>query len=155
MGKVVCSRRQGNGTRRTTCSTMASGEPVKTIEDLDLPVRAFNLLKREGINQVDAVTMMRETDLFDVRGMGQKDVNAIKEALEREGLRLRPAPVEAFTDVIDVEHVTVYRWGLSLQVTVNGDGSAVLSTRELGASEMQALCSICAQITQERETNDH
>jgi len=117
----------------------------ETIEDLDLPVRPFNILKREGVNKVAALTMMCETDLLDFRSCSAKDVESIKEALGRYGLRLRPPPTEPFTDVIDVEHVTVYRWG-AVQVTVNGAGEGLISTREFSAAEMQALCAIFAQI---------
>jgi hypothetical protein len=121
--------------------------PPETIEDLDLPVRPFNIFKREGIHKITALTMMCERDLLDLRSFGVKDLASVKEALERHGLRLRPEPTEPFTDVIEVEHVTVYRWG-NIQVTVNGAGEGLLSTREFSAVEMQALCSIFAQITE-------
>jgi hypothetical protein len=119
--------------------------PPETIEDLDLPVRPFNLLKREGVNTIAALTSMTEESLLDFRNLGVKDLASIKTALERHGLRLRPVAPEPFTDVIEVEHVTIYRWG-GLQVTINGDGSGVISQRELDAQAMQALCEICGQI---------
>jgi hypothetical protein len=116
------------------------------IEDLDLTVRAFNILKREGVCSVDALTAMTEMDLLSFRGFSQKDLDSVKEGLERHGLRLRPVQPDVIgPSRIDVEHVTVYRFGL-LQVTVNGDGSGVISQHELAPVEMLGLIEIMGQI---------
>jgi len=52
------------------------------IEQLDLQVRTFNLLKREGINTVgDLLTFTHERDdasMFEIRNMGQKNVDEIR-----------------------------------------------------------------------------
>lgn len=118
---------------------------IATIGDLDLPVRAYNILTREGVQTIPALTSMTEEALMELRSFGTKELLAVQEALARYGLRLKPITPQPFNDVIDVEHVTVYRWG-GLQVTVNGDGSGVISQRELDPFAMQALVQICAQI---------
>lgn len=116
-----------------------------SIEALDLTVRTYNLLKREGINTLQGIAACTESQLLDLRNFGQQSVDEVKLKLSEHGLRLRPAVGEAFTDVIDIEHVTVYRWG-NVTVTLNGDGSAVVSQREFTEDELGALCRICELI---------
>ncbi len=45
------------------------------IEDLDLSVRSYNCLKREGINTVSELVALSETQLMNIRNFGQKSVD--------------------------------------------------------------------------------
>jgi Bacterial RNA polymerase, alpha chain C terminal domain len=117
----------------------------KTIDELDLPVRAYNVLKRNGVTAVGALTVMTREALLEFRNMGEKDAAGIEAKLRQHGLSLAALNPEDPEAVIDVEHITVYRWG-ALQVMVNGDGSVELSQRELDARAAQALYAICAKI---------
>lgn len=115
-----------------------------SIDSLDLTVRAYNVLRREGVPTVGALTALSENQLLAFRNMGQNAVDDIKLQLQGRGLKLRD---EKFTDnaALEVEHITVYRWG-NLQVSVNGDGSGVLSLQVLSPAEMTALAEIMRQI---------
>ena len=66
-----------------------SGEQVLPIEDLRLSNRALNCLKRHGIETVDALLDMTEQDLRELRGMGVKLVEEIREQLAEQGLQIK------------------------------------------------------------------
>jgi len=59
------------------------------IEELDLTVRSYNCLKREGINSVGELIARTEADLLDIRNFGQKSIDEVKAKLEELGLGLR------------------------------------------------------------------
>jgi len=59
------------------------------IEDLELAVRAYNVLKREGIETADELSLLTEFHLLTMRNLGAAAVESIKVALGRFGLRLR------------------------------------------------------------------
>ena len=48
---------------------------------LDLPIRAYNVLKREGVETIGKLIDLEIDDLFDMRGMGPKSVKQIVLAL--------------------------------------------------------------------------
>ena len=76
-----------------------SGEQVLPIEDLRLSNRALNCLKRHGIETVDALLDMTEQDLRELRGMGVKLVEEIREQLAEQGLQIKDEePVAAGSD---------------------------------------------------------
>ncbi len=57
------------------------------IEELDLTVRSYNCLKREGINTVGELIGARtEADLLDIRNFGQKSIDEVKMKLAGMGL---------------------------------------------------------------------
>jgi DNA-directed RNA polymerase subunit alpha len=60
-----------------------------TVEDLNLSVRSYNCLKREGINTVGDLVEKSEADLMDIRNFGQKSIDEVKAKLEELGLSLR------------------------------------------------------------------
>ena len=73
----------------------AEGDPL---EDLKLSNRALNSLKRHELETVQELVRMSENDLYELRGMGERLVNEIREALALRGLALAdnaPAPDEA------------------------------------------------------------
>ncbi len=61
------------------------------IEDLDLPQRAFNSLKRHGITKVGQLLSTPDEELLRMRNFGRKSLDEIKERLAARGLI---APVE-------------------------------------------------------------
>jgi DNA-directed RNA polymerase subunit alpha len=60
-----------------------------TVEDLNLSVRSYNCLKREGINSVGDLVQKSESELMDIRNFGQKSIDEVKAKLEELGLGLR------------------------------------------------------------------
>jgi DNA-directed RNA polymerase subunit alpha len=77
------------------------------IEDLDLPQRAFNSLKRHGITKVGQLLSTPDEELLRMRNFGKKSLDEIKERLaarglielpEREEGDLEAAPAEAVSE---------------------------------------------------------
>ena len=62
------------------------------IEALDLTVRSFNCLKREGIHTVGELISRSEADLMDIRNFGSKSIEEVKEKLRSLGLALKDSP---------------------------------------------------------------
>ena len=72
------------------------------IEELDLTVRSYNCLKREGINSVGELIGRTEADLLDIRNFGQKSIDEVKMKLAGMGLGLKDsAPVFDPAHVVD------------------------------------------------------
>jgi len=69
--------------------SLQSGELATIIEDLNLSVRSYNCLKREGINTVGDLVQRSEQELMDIRNFGQKSIDEVKGKLEELGLSLR------------------------------------------------------------------
>jgi DNA-directed RNA polymerase subunit alpha len=73
----------------------AEGEDVEEgvkalpIEELQLSVRSYNCLKREGVNTVGDLVQKSEPELTDIRNFGQKSIEEVKAKLEDMGLSLR------------------------------------------------------------------
>ena len=65
------------------------GDYAITIEELNLSVRSYNCLKREGINAVGDLVEKSESELMDIRNFGQKSIDEVKTKLEELGLGLR------------------------------------------------------------------
>jgi DNA-directed RNA polymerase subunit alpha len=66
-----------------------TGDLALTIEDLNLTVRSYNCLKREGINTVGELVEKSEAELMDIRNFGQKSIEEVKSKLDELGLTLR------------------------------------------------------------------
>ena len=66
-----------------------TGDLALTIEDLNLSVRSYNCLKREGINTVGELVEKSEAELMDIRNFGQKSIDEVKAKLDELGLTLR------------------------------------------------------------------
>jgi DNA-directed RNA polymerase subunit alpha len=62
------------------------------IEDLDLTVRSYNCLKREGIHSVGELVSRSEADLLDIRNFGAKSIEEVKAKLASMGLALKDSP---------------------------------------------------------------
>jgi DNA-directed RNA polymerase subunit alpha len=63
------------------------------IEDLDLTVRSYNCLKREGIHTVGELVSRSEADLLDIRNFGSKSIDEVKAKLVSMGLQLKDSPI--------------------------------------------------------------
>jgi len=66
-----------------------TGDLALTIEELNLSVRSYNCLKREGINTVGELVQKSEAELMDIRNFGQKSIDEVKAKLDELGLSLR------------------------------------------------------------------
>ena len=62
------------------------------IEDLNLTVRSYNCLKREGIHTVGELVARSEQDLLDIRNFGAKSIEEVKQKLVDMGLSLKDSP---------------------------------------------------------------
>lgn len=59
------------------------------IEDMELSVRSYNCLKREGVVNLGQLLERTEKDLMDIRNFGQKSIDEIKHKLMEMGLGLK------------------------------------------------------------------
>ena len=62
-----------------------------TIEELDLSVRAYNCLKRAGINTIAELVQRNQEDMMKVRNLGRKSLEEVEQKLEALNLALRPS----------------------------------------------------------------
>ncbi len=60
-----------------------------SIEELELSVRAYNCLKREGINSVEKLLEYSEDELLDIRNFGQKSIQEVKDKIKELGLSFK------------------------------------------------------------------
>ena len=60
-----------------------------TLEELDLSLRAFNCLKRAGINTVGEIIEVPEDELVNIKNFGKKSFLEVKEKIEGLGLELK------------------------------------------------------------------
>ncbi|MGH2677261.1 MAG: DNA-directed RNA polymerase subunit alpha [Actinomycetota bacterium] len=66
-----------------------AGDLALPIEELNLSVRSYNCLKREGVNTVGELVQRSEQELTDIRNFGQKSIDEVKSKLDELGLGLR------------------------------------------------------------------
>jgi DNA-directed RNA polymerase subunit alpha len=59
------------------------------IEELDLSVRSYNCLKRQGVNNIGQLTECSENDLLNIRNFGAKSIEEVKDKLQQMGLELK------------------------------------------------------------------
>jgi DNA-directed RNA polymerase subunit alpha len=72
---------------------MYAAEQLNTpIEQLDLTVRSYNCLKREGVHTVGELLSRSEADLMDIRNFGAKSIDEVKAKLQSLGLSLKDSP---------------------------------------------------------------
>ena len=60
-----------------------------TIEELDLSVRAFNCLKRAGINTVEDIVQIPREDFMKLRNLGRKSFEEVLEKIQSMGLDIK------------------------------------------------------------------
>ena len=71
--------------RRSDCPLAVEFPSGRTLDDLDLSVRAYNCLMRHGIRTVNELKAMSDEELVQVRNIGKRCVDEIKEKLEELG----------------------------------------------------------------------
>jgi len=64
-------------------------ELERPIEELELSVRSYNCLKRQGVNTVGQLTECSENDLLNIRNFGAKSIEEVKDKLQSMGLGLK------------------------------------------------------------------
>jgi DNA-directed RNA polymerase subunit alpha len=69
--------------------SQVSGELAVPIEELQLSVRSYNCLKREGVNTVGDLVQKTEQELMDIRNFGQKSIDEVRAKLDDMGLALQ------------------------------------------------------------------
>src|ERR1700730_3629121 len=69
-----------------------AGDLALPIEDLNLTVRSYNCLKREGIHTVGELVARSEQYLLDIRNFGAKSIEEVKQKLVDMGLSLKDSP---------------------------------------------------------------
>lgn len=60
-----------------------------SIEELELSVRAYNCLKREGVDSVEKLLDYTEDELLDIRNFGQKSIQEVKDKIKELGLSFK------------------------------------------------------------------
>ena len=65
------------------------------IEELNLPVRSFNSLRREGVHTVGGLAARTEKELLAIDGLGPQSIKEIKSRLADHGLALTTPGVTA------------------------------------------------------------
>jgi len=60
-----------------------------SIEELELSVRAYNCLKREGVDTVEKLLEYTEDELLDIRNFGQKSIQEVKDKVKSLGLSFK------------------------------------------------------------------
>jgi DNA-directed RNA polymerase subunit alpha len=76
-----------------SASEQVFAEQLNTpVEQLDLTVRSYNCLKREGIHTVGELVGRSEADLLDIRNFGAKSIDEVKLKLAQLGLALKDSP---------------------------------------------------------------
>jgi len=88
---------------RSNGSSLPSQIADMPIEDLDLPQRAFNSLKRHGITKVGQLLQTPDEELLRMRNFGKKALDEIKERLAARGLIELPPRDETEAETAAVE----------------------------------------------------
>jgi DNA-directed RNA polymerase subunit alpha len=70
-------------------ATAGGGMDDVLIEELELGVRSYNCLKREGIQTIGDLLAKTEAELLNVPNLGQKSIDEVQEKLSDRGLSLR------------------------------------------------------------------
>jgi DNA-directed RNA polymerase subunit alpha len=68
------------------------------IEELDLPMRAYNSLKRNNIVKVGQLLQLKDDDLLRMRNFGKKSLDEMKERLRMRGFILPDAEGDELDD---------------------------------------------------------
>jgi DNA-directed RNA polymerase subunit alpha len=69
------------------------------IEELDLPMRAYNSLKRNNIVKVGQLLQLKDDDLLRMRNFGKKSLDEMKERLRMRGFIVPDTETDGLDDV--------------------------------------------------------
>ena len=97
------------------------------IEEMDLTVRSYNCLKREGIHTIGELVGRSEADLLDIRNFGQKSIDEVKGKLAGMGLALKDSP-PGFDPRIAVDTYGTDAYGPGFSTGLDDGGSRAVST---------------------------
>ena len=78
-----------------TAAPAADGQLALPIEELNLPLRAYNSLRREGVHTVGDLVARTPAQLLDIENIGPASVEEIRQRLADRGLALSEAPASA------------------------------------------------------------
>jgi len=85
-GRVAAAAEgNGGGAASGAPSHVAAQQPI---EELNLPVRSYNSLRREGVHTVGSLTTRTEKELLAIDGLGPQSVREIRQRLADWGLAL-------------------------------------------------------------------
>jgi DNA-directed RNA polymerase subunit alpha len=73
------------------------------IEELDLPMRAYNSLKRNNIVKVGQLLQLKDDDLLRMRNFGKKSLDEMKERLRMRGFIVPDSDTDGLDDGIDAD----------------------------------------------------
>ncbi|EKD99561.1 MAG: DNA-directed RNA polymerase subunit alpha [uncultured bacterium] len=71
---------------KTASPKVKAGEST-AVEELPLPTRTVNALKKQGIDTLEELAGKSDEELSDIKNLGEKSVLEIKKLLKKEGLR--------------------------------------------------------------------
>jgi carbon monoxide dehydrogenase subunit G len=83
---------QPAGDSAPAAAPAAAGAPPVPLEELELPVRAYNSLRRVGIHTVDDLSARSEQELLGIENLGPQSVREIKRRLAGFGRELAGGP---------------------------------------------------------------
>jgi DNA-directed RNA polymerase subunit alpha len=72
------------------------------IEELDLPMRAYNSLKRNNITRVGQILALSDDEFLRMRNFGKKSLDELKERLELRGFRVPDSASDGASDESDL-----------------------------------------------------
>lgn len=81
-----------------------SGYLGMSIEELDLSVRAYNCLKRHGVETVEDIIAMSEDDLMKVRNLGRRSMEEVIQKINSMGLSIKPCEEESGVVPLTIAH---------------------------------------------------
>ena len=85
-GSAAGTATAGNGgTGPVRAGVDLAGEPI---EELNLPVRSYNSLRRQGVHTIGALASRTEKELLAIDGLGPQSVREIRQRLADRGLSL-------------------------------------------------------------------
>lgn len=87
--ELVSLRKLIQGCTQEAIKEYLKSHPDMPIDDLELSVRAFNCLKRKGINTVTDLRNCTKEDLMQVRNLGWRCIQEIERVLNKLGYDLR------------------------------------------------------------------
>jgi DNA-directed RNA polymerase subunit alpha len=73
------------------------------IEELDLPMRAYNSLKRNNIVKVGQLLQLKDDDLLRMRNFGKKSLDEMKERLRMRGFIIPETESDGLDDAAFVD----------------------------------------------------
>jgi carbon monoxide dehydrogenase subunit G len=85
----------GSGAEANGGAGQPADQAQLPIEELNLPVRSFNSLRREGVHTVGGLTARTEKELLAIDGLGPQSIKEIKAKLADRGLALTTPGVTA------------------------------------------------------------